>query len=217
MLILKTIICGRHLGGIATLTSPLACRDYQRTRIWTKTERRGIQSVPRQRNVPCRQREGLREGEREKNTSGGTESSAEHNGRMGERGDKFRERSRLSARSSPTLIRAENEIFEPAISAANSITPAACTKSCSFLGPEIEKRQVLMRWWITGSALIADRWESLCRSLTRVPKLKVSYWILLQRGLWGSLEILNVDKPTHLYEHDMVCAAKYHWKRRWGK
>lgn len=40
MLILKTIICGRHLGGIATLTSPLARRDYWRTRIWTKTERR---------------------------------------------------------------------------------------------------------------------------------------------------------------------------------
>lgn len=87
---------------------------------------------------------------------------------------------RLSARASPTLIRAENEIFEPAISAANSITPAACTKSCSFLGPEIEKRRVLMRWWITGSALIADRWESL----RRVPKLKASHWISLQRGLW---------------------------------
>ncbi|KAK2872591.1 hypothetical protein Q8A67_022488 [Cirrhinus molitorella] len=112
-----------------------------------KDERRGIQSVPRRRNVPCRQREGLREGEhREKNTGAGTQSSAEHNGRMGERGDKFRERGCLSARASPTVIRAENEIFEPAISAANSITPAACTKSCSFLGPEIEKRQVLMRW-----------------------------------------------------------------------
>lgn len=111
-----------------------------------KDERRGIQSVPCQRNVPCRQREGLREGECEKNTGGATQSSTEHNGRMGERRDKFRERGRLSARAAPTLIRTENEIFEPAISAANSITPAACTKSCSFLGCEIEKRQVLMRW-----------------------------------------------------------------------
>lgn len=111
-----------------------------------KDERRGIQSVPCQHNVPCRQREGLREGECEKNTGGGTQSSAEHNWRMGEREDKFRERGHLSVWASPTLIRAENEIFEPAISAANSITPAACTKSCSFLGPEIEKRRVLMRW-----------------------------------------------------------------------
>lgn len=33
----------------------------------------------------------------------------------------------------------ENEIFQPAISAANSITAGACTKSCNFPGPEIEK------------------------------------------------------------------------------
>lgn len=33
----------------------------------------------------------------------------------------------------------ENEIFQPAISAANSITVGACTKSCDFSGPEIGK------------------------------------------------------------------------------
>ena len=47
-----------------------------------------------------------------------------------------------SAQPSPASAGSENEIFQAAISAANSITQGTCTKSCDFPDGEIGKG-----WW----------------------------------------------------------------------
>lgn len=46
---------------------------------------------------------------------------------------------RTHARARARSARSENEIFQAAISAANSITEGTCTKSCDFPDGEIGK------------------------------------------------------------------------------